>query len=121
MEADLKEFTKLFNQLAHKHSYADVFTDFLDIVIYALANQQYEAEYIQLISKYNNQEQNQFANLFAEMILVMDNKGNGFADCLGEFFMIHITAALKYGRIAGTKQKGQNGYVFSLPECKVAS
>ena len=27
----------------------------------------------------------------------------------------HLTKALKYGRIIGTKQKGQNGYVFSLP------
>ena len=24
----------------------------------------------------------------------------------------HLTKALKYGRIIGTKQKGQNGYVF---------
>ena len=29
---------------------------------------------------------------------------------------IHLTKALKYGRIIGKKQKGQNGYVFSLPE-----
>lgn len=28
----------------------------------------------------------------------------------------HLTKALKYGRIIGTKQKGQNGYVFSLPD-----
>ena len=28
----------------------------------------------------------------------------------------HLTKALKYGRIIGTKQKGQNGYVFTLPE-----
>lgn len=28
----------------------------------------------------------------------------------------HLTKALKYGRIIGAKQKGQNGYVFSLPE-----
>ena len=28
----------------------------------------------------------------------------------------HLTKALKYGRIIGTRQKGQNGYVFSLPE-----
>jgi hypothetical protein len=28
----------------------------------------------------------------------------------------HLTKALKYGRIIGTKQKGQNGYIFSLPE-----
>ncbi len=28
----------------------------------------------------------------------------------------HLTAALKYGRIIGTKEKGQNGYVFSVPE-----
>lgn len=27
----------------------------------------------------------------------------------------HLTKALKYGRIVGAKQKGQNGYVFSLP------
>lgn len=28
----------------------------------------------------------------------------------------HLTKAMKYGRIIGTKQKGQNGYVFSVPE-----
>ena len=27
----------------------------------------------------------------------------------------HLTKALKYGRIIGTKQKGKNGYLFSLP------
>lgn len=27
----------------------------------------------------------------------------------------HLTKALKYGRIVGVKQKGQNGYLFSLP------
>jgi hypothetical protein len=27
----------------------------------------------------------------------------------------HLTKALKYGRIIGAKQKGQNGYIFSLP------
>ncbi len=30
----------------------------------------------------------------------------------------HLTKALKYGRIIGTKQKGQNGYLFSLPDVK---
>lgn len=28
----------------------------------------------------------------------------------------HLTKALKYGRIIGQKQKGQNGYLYSLPE-----
>lgn len=28
----------------------------------------------------------------------------------------HLTKALGYGRIIGTKQKGQNGYLFSLPD-----
>lgn len=28
----------------------------------------------------------------------------------------HLTKALKYGRIIGTKQKGRNGYIYSLPE-----
>lgn len=26
----------------------------------------------------------------------------------------HLTKAMKYGRVIGTKQKGQNGYVFSI-------
>lgn len=28
----------------------------------------------------------------------------------------HLTKALKYGRIIGKKQKGRNGYLFSLPD-----
>lgn len=28
----------------------------------------------------------------------------------------HLNKALKYGRIIGAKQKGQNGYLFSLPK-----
>jgi hypothetical protein len=28
----------------------------------------------------------------------------------------HLTKALKYGRIVGIKQKGRNGYIFSLPK-----
>lgn len=28
----------------------------------------------------------------------------------------HLTKALKYGRIVGVKQKGQNGYLFTLPK-----
>jgi hypothetical protein len=28
----------------------------------------------------------------------------------------HITKALKYGRIIGTKVKGMNGYTFTLPK-----
>jgi len=28
----------------------------------------------------------------------------------------HLTKALKYGRIIGEKQKGQNGYLYSLPK-----
>ncbi len=28
----------------------------------------------------------------------------------------HLTKAMKYGRIIGIKQKGQNGYVFELPK-----
>ena len=100
METDLKEFTKLFNQLVHRHSYLDVFNDFLDMVIYALANQQYEAEYLQVISKYSKEEQSQFAHLFAEMIKLMDGDGSGFVDALGEFFMMNIT-------------RGHNGQFFT--------
>jgi type I restriction-modification system DNA methylase subunit len=100
METDLKEFTKLFNQLAHRHSYLEVFNDFLDMVIYALANQQYEEEYKQLISKYSKEEQEKFAHLFAEMVILMDGDGRGYVDALGEYFMIHIT-------------RGHNGQFFT--------
>jgi hypothetical protein len=29
---------------------------------------------------------------------------------------VHLTKALKYGRIIGEKQKGQNGYLYKLPD-----
>ncbi len=32
----------------------------------------------------------------------------------------HLTKALQYGRILGERQKGQNGYLFRLPESKEA-
>jgi hypothetical protein len=30
----------------------------------------------------------------------------------------HLTKALSYGRIIGEKQKGQNGYLFRLPDAE---
>ena len=30
----------------------------------------------------------------------------------------HLTKALKYGRITGTKSKGMNGYAWELPKKK---
>jgi hypothetical protein len=54
----------------------------------------------------------------SEIIQVLDKNDISFRTLADKQkgLSAHLTKALKYGRIIGTKQKGQNGYVFELPE-----
>lgn len=96
----MKNFTNLFNSLALSNSLHTVFSDFLTITICALSGQRYEQEYLEIIKKYKRNEVDSFAEMFAEMVLLMDDSGTGFVDVLGEFFTMHIT-------------RGQNGQFFT--------
>lgn len=100
MFIDLKKFTNLFNSLALSNSAHTVFSDFLTIVICALSGQKYEEEYLEIIKRYKLKEVDLFAEMFGEMVMLMDDAGQGYVDVLGEFFTLHIT-------------RGQNGQFFT--------
>jgi len=100
MSTDIKEFAKVFEQVAFGKSESTVFDDYLDIVICALSGERYEEEYLSIIKKYKKEEVELICKLFAQMIIVMDNEGNGLTDCLGEYFQNFIT-------------KGRHGQFFT--------
>jgi len=94
---DITNFVKIFKKIAISKSDETVFTDFLDISICALSAGQYEEEYLLIVKKYKKEEVNLFCELFAQMIIIMDNNGAGLTDCLGEFFQQHLSRG-KHGQ-----------------------
>jgi len=94
---DITEFVKIFNRIAVSNSEGTVFSDFLDISICALSASQYEEEYLTIVKRYKKEEIELFCELFARMVIIMDNNGTGLTDCLGEFFQRHLTRG-KHGQ-----------------------
>lgn len=97
---DIKYFVTTFNKIAIGKSEDSVFADFLDIVICALSQQRYEEEYLSIVKRYKKEEVDLFCELYARMVIIMDNYPIGLTDCLGEFFQNHIT-------------RGRNGQFFT--------
>lgn len=97
MMTDIKEFTTVFNKIAISKSQDTVFADFLDISICVLSAGQYEEEYLSVIKRYKKEEVELFCELFARMVIIMDNNGAGLMDCLGEFFQRHLSRG-KHGQ-----------------------
>jgi len=94
---DIKDFATIFNKIAISKSEDTVFSDFLDISICALSAGKYEEEYLSIIKRYKKEEVNILCDLFAHMVIIMDNKGAGLTDCLGEFYQCHISRG-KHGQ-----------------------
>jgi type I restriction-modification system DNA methylase subunit len=97
MMTDIKDFAATFNKIAISKSEDIVFTDLLDISICALSANQYEKEYLSIIKRYKKEEVELFCELFARMVLIMDNDGAGLTDCLGEFYEQHLSRG-KHGQ-----------------------
>ena len=97
---DIKDFTATFNRIAIGKSEDSVFSDFLDIVICALSAEKYEEEYLSIVKRYKKEEVELFCELFAQMVMIMDDDGTGLTDCLGEFYQNNIT-------------RGRNGQFFT--------
>ena len=100
MITDIKKFTATFNRIANGKSKDSVFSEYLDILICALSLGKYEDEYISIIKRYKKEEVELFCQLFAQMVMLMDNDKTGLTDCLGEFFTTSV------GR-------GRNGQFFT--------
>lgn len=94
---DIKDFTATFNRIAISKSEDTVFADFLDISICALSAGKYKEEYLSIVKRYKKEEIELFCELFARMVLIMDNDGTGLTDCLGEFYQNHISRG-KHGQ-----------------------
>ena len=91
MNEHKKEMLKLFNSFRYKHRMGDVVTDFLEITALSIANScdkvnfnKREERYFQVIKKYNKEELNTIAKLFAELVLALEDEPT---DILGEIFM----------------------------------
>lgn len=94
---DIKNFAVTFKRIAMSKSDEAVFNDFLDISISCLSAGRYEEEYLSIVKRYKKEEVELFCELFAHMVLIMDNDGTGLADCLGEFYQNHISKG-KHGQ-----------------------
>jgi len=94
---DISGFVKTFNRIAVSKSEETVFNDFLDISICCLSAGKYEEDYLSIVKRYKKEEVEIFCELFAHMVLIMDNNGTGLTDCLGEFYQRHLSRG-KHGQ-----------------------
>lgn len=91
-----KEFLKLFDSLTGAHSRWEVWMDMIVIFATTISNavdrrywNQREQQYMSTIAKYSHEQQQVFAELFAMLVLIMDQQAqqHRFSDFLGELFM----------------------------------
>lgn len=88
-----KEFLRVFNQLTNRHRTWDVWRDFITMFACSLSNpldkehrDKREALYLEVIKKYNKQEQELFPELAAQTVLALEeNPGARFS---GQHFYV---------------------------------
>lgn len=87
----VKSYSEIIVGLSQRYGISNVFTDFLDIIVCTLSLGAKEEQYLKIVSKYEKQEVNQLADAFTSLVYEMDNNGDGLKDCLGDFFMEHLS------------------------------
>lgn len=89
-----KQFYDDFKQLAQHHNAWTVWSDFVDMTAYSIANsfesrkdvwEDREAAYLSIIKKYNKAEQELFPKLFGDVVLALEE--NPAQDFLGDLYM----------------------------------
>lgn len=96
-------FMNYIEQAGQRLGIAKAFTDFLTITVCALSAQEKELLYMETIKPYNKEELNSLCSAFAQLVIDMDDRGEGLKDCLGDPYM----------DILGSDRKGQ----FFTPQC----
>ncbi|MFL9844743.1 N-6 DNA methylase [Flavobacterium rhizosphaerae] len=101
----LREFNKIFNSLTYRHEVVTVFDDLLTIIICCLGRGTNEPLYFDTIKRYNPDELQQFAQLFAELCIYYEKEINasGWADPLGTYYEL----------LAGKYKKSRLGQYFT--------
>ncbi len=88
---EMKNFIKIFDSIAYKHSHYKVFDDFLDLFINGFSfNHQIDLERIR--KTYNQNERNTFGLLIKESIMILDKMiqtDNCFYDIFGTFYELN--------------------------------
>lgn len=113
-----KEFLRVFNQLTNRHRTWDVWRDFITMFACSLSNpldkehrDKREALYLEVIKKYNKQEQDFLGSIF--MSLNLGNESNG------QFFTpYHVCELMAEVTMDNTVQKvEQDGYISINDPC----
>lgn len=76
-------------QLSYKHNIANVFSDFISMAAYSISNsvsydQTIENQYLNIINKYDKEEQQLFPDMFANLIMTLN--ADEFNDVLGTIY-----------------------------------
>ncbi len=87
----MESFSKIILRVADHYGVHHVFPDFLEIAVCALSLGSKEDHYLKIISKYKPKEVQLLADAFTSLVCEMDNDGDGLKDCLGDFFMEHVS------------------------------
>jgi len=87
----MKTFTEILLKVSDCYGVHHVFPDFLEMAVYALSAGAKEEHYLKIISKYKPDEVRLLADAFTSLVCEMDNYGDGLKDCLGDFFMEHLS------------------------------
>lgn len=90
-----REFVKKFNELTYANSRWQVWQDMIWLFATTISNavdkryfDERERTYLRIIGKYKPQEQAIFPELFAMLVMAMEDEASGCCDFLGELFML---------------------------------
>lgn len=85
-----RTFTKILEQIGHRHSFTSVFDDFMFLCICAFSMGRMEKEYMETIKRYDKDEAKLFGDALGAMIMDYENASDsagGWNDLLGDYFM----------------------------------
>ncbi len=133
-----QSFISLFNSIArHKHRYS-VFSDFVTMSAIALhnavnKNQKLEDEYLAIVARYSKEEVNEFCELFANFVELMEPEPTDVLGSLymelevsnlnnGQFFTPHelslLLARMTYGDVLDSMKSSNKPFItLSEPAC----
>ena len=87
----METFTRNILRVADRHGVSTVFPDFLEMCVCALSAGAKEEHYLKVIKKYTKDEVYLLADACKLLVAEMYNGGDGLKDCLGDFFMDHLS------------------------------
>lgn len=97
------QFKKIYDELCYYRDRLEVFSDFVKICAISIYNsfakdQMLEKEYLRIINSYNKNEQNLFAKMFGELIMMYEDSKE-IVDILGTIYMNTKSKDKKLGQV----------------------